>query len=218
MKIISKIGLATLSITLFAPLAGASVLTFQTDLGGAITDGDLATYGDNIAATTQNGFSYGAEGGFTPGVTVSFQNFSTWGEGYGDLPTVIWGSTSSGSASLTFTADSGPQVRLQSFDLAGYFEHSSMIRTLDSITVSNGSASFTMTNVDVTDVGRTSIDFGSTAAAVGQSVTVTFTKSGGEFDYIGASNFQIAAVPEPATLAFGALAIVGILQRRRRRQ
>ena len=62
------------SFGVITPLS-AAVLTFDT---GNTTDGSgiPTTYGDNITATTIGSSSYGATGGFTPDITVSYGNAS----------------------------------------------------------------------------------------------------------------------------------------------
>jgi hypothetical protein len=101
----------------------ATVLTFDTALpnGSAVPPG----YGQRVTATSQDGFFYGAAGGFTPNVTVSYgpvaSDVHLWNLDYGDLQQVIYRETEgAGILEVTLAADPGYQVILQSFDLAGW--------------------------------------------------------------------------------------------------
>ncbi|MFN3963733.1 MAG: hypothetical protein ACK4NQ_12225, partial [Fimbriimonadaceae bacterium] len=115
-------------------VASATRLTFNQVNGNVIASDDTASspnYGHRVTATTMGNYSYGAEGGFTPNVTVGYraQNpggtfpwVNTWSSGYGNLSNVIWSVGSSNQVPndgyVTLTADAGFQVSLLSFRTA----------------------------------------------------------------------------------------------------
>ena len=173
-------------------------MIFKNDLDAPIAY-DVAVpadYGDNITTGIQGSYKYGLAGGATPNVTVSYSpgaNIYTFGPSYGNLASVIYTNGSGGNFTITFTAEAGYEVRLTSFNLAGYQEGA---RTLGSVTVSNGTNTYTQNNLthDGSE-SSTAVDFsGGLTAAIGEVVTLSFT---GASDLIGFSDFQFSQVPGP---------------------
>jgi hypothetical protein len=121
--------------------AGATVLTFDI-AGQALNDAIPQAYGDRVTATTMGSFSYGAAGGFTPNVVVSYGpsdpagqsggnclfNASacvyTWDNNFADLTNVVAQAAGSGPSvgilELMFVADPGFLVNLASLNLGGW--------------------------------------------------------------------------------------------------
>lgn len=106
-----------------------TILLFSRQPGSfesSLLTSDLATYGDRVTSPIQgpNSFKYGGAAN-TPNIVVSYgADESTWWSSYGDLEHVIYtrGVAFGGDDILRviLTADPGYQVRLNSFDLAGW--------------------------------------------------------------------------------------------------
>jgi hypothetical protein len=91
-------------------------------------------YGDRVDTSPMNvsggQFTYGNDGeGFTPNVVVDYiagsgtpinPGVSLWTSQYGDLTNVLFGNNNSLSLNVEFSADTGFDVELYSFDLAGF--------------------------------------------------------------------------------------------------
>lgn len=94
----------------------ASVLTFDIN---NINNSDSISqdYGDNITSTNSGIFNYGEGNGFTPNITVS-NNLRFWESGYGGLSGVGYSAT--GEGLVSFEAEVGYRIRLNSFDLGSY--------------------------------------------------------------------------------------------------
>lgn len=197
-------------------LASATNLLFATDAGAPISQTQLNEYGDRVTAISQNGLAYGAEGGFTPNVVLDYTNdVGTWGTGYGNFSTAIWGRNATSSStsdatpvSFTLTADSGFLVRLRSIRLADW--NGTQLQT--TFRVLDGSNNELFNWQGIPD-GTTStlITFPS---VVGESLTVTWNNgwnTGGR-ELV----FSQEAVPEPATMTVLGVAALAILRKRRK--
>ncbi len=135
-------------LLLFSALgsAQATVLTFN-DLGVGYYGDIPDAYGDRVTALSDAVGSYGLGNGFTPNIevayatvqisdgTVSHPSLAFWPDGYGNLTNVAFPVHWTGHAGeITLTPDPGYVVRLNSFDLAGWYETtftSQPVRLLD---------------------------------------------------------------------------------------
>ncbi len=206
--------------------ASATVLTF--DIAGA-GNGLLMPqdYGDNVTATTMGNFSYGSAGGFTPNVTVSYasdsgQELRFWSTNYNDLINVVENEVDGDTGySLTFTADSGFDVVLDSMNMGNW----GATITVPGITVTDGGGStlFSATNFLLPGSSTPSslfFDFGGISANT-LILYIDTTGLGGNSDNVGLDNIQfgqsVSAVPVPAAawlFGSGLIGLVGIARRR----
>ena len=198
---------AVLAIGLMAAPAGAAtVLTFEPEsaLGNDLEIND--NYGDNVSANVQGGFEYDGEAD-TPNVTVEYTGLKAYTGSYGDLARVAYLDAVS---SVTFTADPGFVLTLNSLDLAGY----DGAATLDEITVTGVTSPFAQSAIAAPATGHNTVNVGVT----GSTLTLNFADSSGGL--VGVSNISFsqsaAAVPEPTAVALVGMAGVGLLARRRR--
>ena len=213
---------------LLAASAQATVLTF--DLSPDLPDyGDIpGSYGDNVNAASDAVGSYLMGNGYTPNVTteyrtwqistntVAYNNLDLWHSNYGDLSKVAFGVTSADHfAEITLVPEPGWAIRLNSFDLAGYYvsDHpGSQVRILDGasntvlldyspVTILGAGGTHSTFTPNLTFVGPVSIRFGYNDWNVG----------------IDNINFdQVTAVPEPETYAMllAGLGLLGFIARR----
>ncbi len=215
---------------LLATSAQATILTF--DLDPSVPNyGDIpGSYGDNVNAASDAVGSYLVGNGYTPNVTtdyrtwqistdtVAYNNLDFWATGYGDLTNVAFSVVSGDHfAEITFVPEPGWAIRLNSFDMAGYYiaDHSnSQVRILDGtsntilvdyspVTILGTGGTHSTFTPDLTHAGPLSIRFGYNDWNVG----------------IDNINFdQVAVVPEPETYAMllAGLGLVGFMARRRK--
>ena len=213
---------------LLAASAQATVLTF--DLSPDLPDyGDIpGSYGDNVNAASDAVGSYLMGNGYTPNVTteyrtwqistntVAYNNLDLWHSNYGDLSKVAFGVTSADHfAEITLVPEPGWAIRLNSFDLAGYYvsDHpGSQVRILDGasntvlldyspVTILGAGGTHSTFTPNLTFAGPVSIRFGYNDWNVG----------------IDNINFdQVTAVPEPETYAMllAGLGLLGFIARR----
>ena len=198
---------------LLATSAQATILTF--DLDPAVPNyGDIpGNYGDNVNAASDAVGSYLVGNGYTPNVTtdyrtwqissdtVAYNNLDFWATGYGDLTNVAFSVVSGDHfAEITLVPESGWAIRLNSFDIAGYYitDHpGSQVRILDGtsntilvdyspVTILGTGGTHSAFTPGLTHEGPLSIRFGYNDWNVG----------------IDNINFdQVAVVPEPETYA-----------------
>lgn len=218
------LALIGVSLLLLSNAPSATVLTF--DIAGA-ANGSLIpqTYGDNVTATTMGSFSYGAAGGVTPNVEVTYagqggQDLSFWSTGYSDLTNVIYSETDGqDSYSITLIADAGFVVSLSNFDIGNF----GSAVTLPSVTVTdgNGAILFSQSDISLLAAGVPHLTFNLGGAVVANELTLLINTSGlgGNSDNIGLDNVQfsqVAAVPIPAAVWLLGSAL-GMLGWRRRK-
>jgi len=191
--------------TLFAgSFVNGAVLTFEISgsTNGVILD---ESYGDRITSTTDGTFSYGATGGFTPNIEVSYNDasdLSTWATGYSDLTDVAYFETDGAPGfTITLTADPGFAVVLNSFDL-GNFGTAVTLPNLQVLNGRNGSE-FLQNNVALpaSTEPATAFSFTNALSAPILTIQINTTGLGGNSDNVGIDNitFSQVAIPEPSS-------------------
>ena len=183
-------------------------------------------YGDRAAAATVNvsggQFTYGSAGeGYTPNVVLDYfsgiatpanPGVSTWADDYGDLHNAIIGGNNSLSLNVRFTADTGYEVQLYHFDLAGWPNADYIINGVS--IVGDSAILYSQSNVlvegDLNGVRRTAFDFSAPLSAQELLIQIDYSNlGGGSHDNIGIDNIRFgqnppAAVPlPPAWLMLG---------------
>lgn len=217
-----------LALTAAVPLT-ATVLTF--DITGMTDYADIpAAYGDNVTSTANGSFSYGMGNAFTPNITVDYatinsaggvvaSNLEWWNLGYGDLQGVAFPVNNSSIAEITLTAAAGFQVRLNTFDLAGYpgADHpNSQVRILDA----GGGVLLDYSPVNVQGDANGPRHSTFSPAITAQQLRIRFAYDDWNvaidnvnFDEVTAS---ASPVPEPSTWLLSAAGLAGLAYRRRK--
>lgn len=213
-----------LALTAVTPTE-ATVLTFKSNPDFADDAALPANYGNRVASgsVVSGGttYQYGNFGeGFTPNVAATYDNpANTYGPGYGALVNVAY--APGGIFRLTLAGDTGFNVSLFSFDLAGL----DASYQINSVSVFSGATTlFSQSNVTVNGssngTGVTSFNFGPLTA---HTLTLQFdaTNQGVVAQQnIGIDNirFSQVAVPEPSVtaLALSSAGVTYLLHRRRR--
>ena len=210
-------------------------IVVPTISGNAVPEG----YGDRITGSVVNvsggQFTYGNGGeGFTPNIVLDYfaenaipnnPRVGLWGDGYGDLTNVLIGNNNSISLYVQFTADTGFDVQLYDFDLAGW---PTTDYTINAVSVLSGtntlfSQSIVLVEGDGTGPGHTSFDFATPLTGAELLIQIDYSNlADGQQDNIGIDNIRFgqnppAAVPLPAAwLLFGSgIAAIAFLKRRR---
>ena len=168
-------------------------------------------YGDGVSGSPMNvsggQFTYGEQGeGFTPNVVVDYfagagGPVSLWTTAYGDLENVLYANATSGapgSLNLRLTADSGYEVLLYGFDLAGW---SNADYTIDGVHVSGASGDL-FSETDLLVQGNfdgprhTTFDFATPLSANELLITIDFSNvAAGQQDNIGLDNIRFGQDP-----------------------
>jgi len=196
----------------------ATVLTFNID---GINNGNVMpqNYGDNVVAEDMGNFHFGAAGGFTPNVTVSYADpsgldITYWKNGFNDLNGVLNNEDDGESGySITLLADAGFNVSLASFDLGNF----SSAVTLPGLTIvdGNGSILFSQLNFAMPASSNPHLDFDfNSLLAQELSIHIDTTGLGGNSDNIGLDNIQfsqVAVVPVPAAMWLFGTGMIGLL-------
>ncbi|MEQ1529725.1 MAG: hypothetical protein ABL925_10440 [Methylococcales bacterium] len=207
----------------FAQTSGATILQFDQirDAGGnvlaTISGRDVETdYGDRVTGSPMNvtngQFTYGNGGeGFTANVVTDFfaatalpnaAAVSLWQDSYGDLTNVLIGNNNSNTLNVQLSADSGFQVQLHHFDLAGW---PNTDYTINAVRVlSNASTLFSQGNVvvegNLTGARHTLFDFSTPLTATELLIQIDYSNlPGGQHDNIGIDNIRFGQTP-PATI------------------
>lgn len=200
-----------------------TLITFGGFSADNISIGSIIGYGDNVSANSADYTVSLGMGGVvgTPNITLDWlgqwDTYTAW-DGRGN---VAQSDFNGGTLSLLFTPTASTAVRLVSYDLDEYAAGGP-----GSIAWSiSGSASGAMTNGNWTmgDAGGRSLVAPNVTGQFGESLTLTLTLNSGAPSYFALDNLtfdQLAPVPEPSTLALGALGALAFgaaLMRRRKR-
>lgn len=205
--------------------AEATVLIFEAK--PQFLDGEIIpqAYGDRVSSSQQQVDSrlyyYGDAGGWTPNVVVDYgseygtNNF--WSSGYGDLINVLENEHDGNNViTITFTADPGYLVRLESFDLGGWPQTD---RYVYAITVTDGTNTlFYASNVLAKGQGHTTL---SPNVQAQQLILTLDIRLGGDSDCVGIDNIKFSQsppVPIPGTLALMGAGLLGLISWRRFRK
>ena len=164
-------------------------------------------YGDRVVATAQDGFLYGAAGGATPNVTVSYgppENTvpEQWTVGYGDLAGVLFDDQDSwGRLEIALATDAGWLVSLSGFDMAAW----RVGGAIRSLRVWNGAGEllFDESDVDIPSTGH--VHFGFDPPLTARWLTIGFDAGnlGGLSDNIGIDNIEFSQVESPTAVEPG---------------
>ena len=168
------------------------------------------TYGDRITTASKAGFIYGAAGGITPGITVSYgpdaANVRQWKDGYGDLHNVLFaGDSAKGILDITLSADLGSQVNLASLDLGG---GANTDYTINSFSIFDGGSNvlFTQSNLkvegDANGALHTHLDFSSIHSRV-LRIHIDASNLGTNGDQIGVDNIQFSQLDTASPVGDG---------------
>ncbi|MGJ3241800.1 MAG: hypothetical protein ACFE0O_02415 [Opitutales bacterium] len=211
------------------PLQG-SVLIFEPSSGSFSSGATLSQdYGDNIAATIQDGFAYGSDYGFTPNVSVEYgggpdpvDGYAVfWGPDFGDLDNVVEAESEPNGLQIRLVAEPGYQVALHGFDLAGWPEADYTINAVR-VRGSDDAILFESLNTFIAGAGPAHTSFDFATAWLSSTIKIEWDSSnlGGSSDNIGIDNisFSQVAIPEPATALFAGLIGLGVGVVRSRRQ
>jgi hypothetical protein len=120
-----------LGVGSLAPQASATLLTFDP-----ITAPDAVVspiYGDRVTSTSQFGFQYGGDFGFTPNVLIDYRPTLRYREsGHGDLVNFLYRENSGNLLmEINLNADDGYTVCLHYFDLAAQLSENLAVKSID---------------------------------------------------------------------------------------
>ena len=207
----------TITLSIFAGESRATVLIFdqaRDAVSGTIVEPTSPganvpqDYGDRVTGSPMDvlggQFTYGNEGeGFTPNIVVDYfsgGNVALWTVQYGDLNNVMFSTANSNHMNVQLTADTGFDVLLYGFDLAGW---PNADYTIDAVSVfSGGTTLFSQNNVviegDFTGPQHTSFDFASPLSGSQLLIEIDFNNiTGGIQDNIGIDNIRFGQNPPP---------------------
>jgi len=121
----------------------ASILIFEGFKSYNYVPIDQA-YGDNITALSDSVGKYLKGNGFTPHIEVSYNTvggdpfLEAWHDNYGDLINVAYPERQNKIAEITFIAEPGYRIKINSFDMGGWKK---LDRTADVLEVVDGNGS-----------------------------------------------------------------------------
>lgn len=205
-------------------------------ISGRDVENDYADRVNALSANVPGGqFTYGNAGeGFTPNVIADFfaasaspvePAVSLWQDQYGDLTNVLIGDNNSSTLTVQLTADSGFEVQLHHFDLAGW---PSTDYTINAVRVLGKTDTlFSQNNVlvegNVTGNQHTSFDFANPLSAADLSIQIDYSNlPGGQHDNLGIDNIRFGqtppgVIPLPSAWLLLGTGLAGIALRRYRK-
>lgn len=174
-------------------------------------------YGDRVSATSQDGFVYGPDGGFTPNVEVAYGVLpyatpALYRNGYGDLKDVLFDqSPAFGHLEVQLTADPGWNVRLFGFDMAAWSE----VGPINSVQVytNTGALLFDERDVAISAVDRTVFAFDPPLEANMIAISIDSGNLNHASDYVAVDNIkfgQIETVVPTETVSWSRLKSIGL--------
>lgn len=203
----------------------ATVLPFTGPAGASFGNGialPLAC-GNRVNANSDSTCSYGVGNGFTPGVSVQWgvilsnntfveTLWRSWTTNYGSLQDVAY--RSDGYA-VRLTADSGLNVRLNSFDFAGYFaDWPAGFSILDG----SFNVLFQASGLTGPSTGFQSLSPNISGPVLYLMLNLPVAQGNVGIDNLNFDQVASSPVPEPSTLALLALALSAMLLRSGRRR
>ena len=200
-----------------------TLITFGGFTGDNTRIDSIIGYGDNVSANSADYSVSLGQGGVvgTPDITLDWlgqwETYTLW-DGRGN---VAQSDFNGGTLSLLFTPTPSTAVRLVSYDLDEFVGGGSgsivwSVFGPTSGTLANGN--WTMSNA-----GGRSLVSPNVTGLLGESLTLTLTLNSGAPSYFALDNLifdQVTPVPEPSTIALGALGALafGAAAMRRRRR
>lgn len=172
----------------------ASILTFEGFDSYNYVPIDQA-YGDNITALSDSVGEYLEGNGFTPHIKVSYNTvggdpfLEAWHDNYGDLINVAYPERNNKVAEITFTAESGYWVKLNSFDMGAWNKRDRTATVLE-VVDSAGSVLWTALDMHIEGDNGHSSFFPDAAAS---QLTIRF---GTDWN-IGIDNINFDEMPAP---------------------
>ena len=175
----------------------ATVLTFQPATNFGPID---QAYGDHVASTSQNGFLYEPDGGFTPNLTVDYGPLpqaapTLYGTGFGNLLNVLYEDADGfGILEITIEGDDQWLVKLAGFDLGSYGVSNTIRRV--SVHDNYGNVLFSQYDVEVEAIAHTSFDFDPPLAGDQLVIRIDTSNLGYSSDNVAIDNVQFSQAPK----------------------
>lgn len=153
-------------------------------------------YGDRAASTSQDGFVYGAEGGFTPNVEVDYGVLpyatpSLYRNGFGDLKDVLFENTPNfGHLEIGLTADEGWSVTLLGFEMAAWSD----VEPINAVQVytDSGAMLFDARDVEISHDTHTAFEFDPPLEGRRLVIAIDTGNLGYASDYVAIDNVVFA--------------------------
>lgn len=179
---------------LVAPVAEATKLTFDS------ASGFRDEYGDRVAAAVEGNFSYGSDQGWTPNVSVEWQDddeswFQIIQNGYGDFHNALvmdsedWDNTS--GYTICLRADPGYLVALHSFSISS----DGPAYTVGGVTVRGAGGNILLGDTNFSQDNNIRV-FGGQFPVVSREIKITLDYDGSNsgFSWLGLDNLIFSQI------------------------